>query len=85
MARGGFNSQDYRMSRTKIFRRRRVFLGGAGGDMEGGLDNAAREVDTERFNLVKTMEERWKLKKEFFKDYISIFFRIDLTKKSLCK
>ena len=53
--------------------------------MEGGLDNVAREVDTERFNLVKTMEERWKLKKEFFKDYISIFFRIDLTKKSLCK
>ena len=48
------------MSRTKSFRRRRVFLGGAGGDMEGGLDNAAREVDTERFNLEKTMEERWK-------------------------
>ena len=66
MARGGFNSQDYRMSRTKIFRRWGVFLGGAGGDMEGGLDSMAREVDTERFNLVKAMEERWKLKKTVF-------------------
>ena len=60
MARGGFNSQDYRMSRTKIFRRSRGFLGGAGGEMEGGLDNVAREVDTERFNLKKAVEERWK-------------------------
>ena len=67
MARGGFNSQDNRMSRANIFRRSRDsfrrsrgFLGGAGGDMEGGLDNAAREVDTERFNLEKAMEERWK-------------------------
>ena len=36
------------------------FLGGAGGDMEGGLDNVAREVDTERFDLENAMEERWK-------------------------
>ena len=28
--------------------------------MEGGLDNAAREVDTERNNLEKAMEQRWK-------------------------
>ena len=74
MARGGFNSQDYRMSRTKIFRRRRVFLGGAGGDMEGGLDNVAREVDTERFNLVKAMEERLKLEKNIFLKIISQYF-----------
>ena len=60
MARGGFNSQDYRMSRTKIFRRSRGFFRRAGGDMEGGLDNMAREVDTERFSLEEAMEERWK-------------------------
>ena len=60
MARGGFNSQDYRMSRRRFLGGAELLLGGAGGDMEGGLDNVAREVDTERFNLEKAMEERWK-------------------------
>ena len=65
MARGGFNSQDYRMSRTKIFRRWGVFLGGAGGDMEGGLDNVAREVDTERFDFRKSNGRKVEIKKQF--------------------
>ena len=72
MARGGFNSQDYRMSRTKIFRRSRgflgraeSFLGGAGGDMEGGLDNVAREVDTERFDFRKSNGRKVEIKKQF--------------------
>ena len=42
--------------------------------MEGRFDNVAREVDTERFNLVKAMEERWKLKITSFLKIISQYF-----------
>ena len=42
--------------------------------MKGRFDNVAREVDTERFNLVKTMEERWKLKITSFLKIISQYF-----------
>ena len=41
--------------------------------MEGGLDNVACEVDTERFNLKKNNGRTVEVKKQLFKDFISIF------------
>ena len=35
--------------------------------MEGGLDNVAREVDTERFNLRKSNGRKVEIKKHFLK------------------
>ena len=36
--------------------------------MEGGLDNAAREVDTERFNLEKQYKKGGNIEPVFLKD-----------------